>query len=370
MSQQPHNALDESFVLPTFSDDDFTGDQADLATMSQQPQSAIDESLVLPNLSDDDFAGDQADLAAISQQQTSAIDESSVRPTLTGNNGTGAVRIKDATPRTTFRPKPYHIVAFPTRQQMNTISPFFSDDDFAGDQADLATMSQQPQSALDESLVLPTFNDEDLAGDQADLAAPQPPWWRGGRGRIIIIAVILLFVILGGIVLAIRLTRRPTRVYQTATVTQGNFALTISATGPLQGGIYNINFSGSGIISELDVKVGQTVKQGQVLAILNKTSLQDAVNTAQATVMQDITTVNNNSSSSGATQAQSASSIAGDQKAVTTSQTNLSQAQAQATASVSAAQTGLSNSQTNLSKVQAQSSADVKAPQTPPRHDP
>src|SRR5258708_2715594 len=250
------------------------------------------------------------------------------------------------------------------------VLPTFSDDDFTGDQADLATMSQQPQSALDESLVLPTFNDEDLAGDQANLAAPQPPWWRGGRGRIIIIAVILLFVILGGIVLAIRLTRRPTRVYQTANVTQGNFSLTISATGPLQGGIYNINFTGGGIISELDVKVGQTVKQGQVLAILNKTSLQDAVNTAQATVMQDITSVNNNSSSSGATQAQSASSIASDQKDVTTAQTNLTQAQAQATASVSAAQTDLTKPRTTLSNTHAQPAPAVKAPQTPPRHDP
>src|SRR5260370_18532330 len=149
MPQQPHDALDESFVLPTFSDDDFADDQADLATMSQQPQSALDES--------------------------------SVQPTLTGIHDTGAVRIKDATPRTTFRFKPFHIVAFPTRKQMNTINPFFSDDDFAGDQADLATMSQQPQSALDQSLVLPTFLDDDFAGDQAGLAAPQPPWWRGRR---------------------------------------------------------------------------------------------------------------------------------------------------------------------------------------------
>src|SRR5260370_147657 len=230
-------------------------------------------------------------------------------------------------------------------------------------------MSQQSHDALDESFVLPTFSDDDLAGDQADLAAPQPPWWRGGRGRIIIIAVILLLVLLGGIVLAMRLTRRPTRVYQTANVTQGNFSLTVSATGPLQGGIYNINFSGSGIISELDVKVGQTVKQGQVLAILNKTSLQDAVNTAQATVMQDITTVNNNSSSSGATHAQSASSIASDQKDVTTAQTNLTQAQAQATASVSAAQTDLSNAPANLPKTQAQQATAVKAAQTTLRKD-
>src|SRR5437870_3500301 len=109
------------------------------------------------------------------------------------------------------------------------------------DHEELTCKSPQPQSALDESFVLPTFSDDDFAGDQADLAAPRPPWWRGRRG-IIIIAVILLLVILGGIVLGIRLTRRPTRVYQTAPVTRGNFSLTVSATGPLQGGTYNINF--------------------------------------------------------------------------------------------------------------------------------
>ena len=35
MPQQSHDALDESFVLPTFNDDDLAGDQADLAAMSQ-----------------------------------------------------------------------------------------------------------------------------------------------------------------------------------------------------------------------------------------------------------------------------------------------------------------------------------------------
>src|SRR5258708_39669093 len=101
MSQQPHNALDESFVLPTFSDDDFTGDQADLATMSQQPQSAIDESLVLPNLSDDDFAGDQADLAARSHRWRRALGESLGNPTLIGMLVIAAASVNAAPQRTT-----------------------------------------------------------------------------------------------------------------------------------------------------------------------------------------------------------------------------------------------------------------------------
>ena len=44
---------------------------------------------------------------------------------------------------------------------------------------------------------------------------------------------------------------------------------------------------------QIDVSVGQTVVKGQVLAKLNKTSLQDALNAAQATVLSAQTGVNN-----------------------------------------------------------------------------
>src|SRR6266487_1298889 len=222
-------------------------------------------------------------------------------------------------------------------------------------------MSQQQQSAINESLILPDFSDEDdVAGDQDDLSVPKPPWWRRRGGIIIIISVILLIVLLGGLVLAVQLTRRQARVFQTAKVIQGNLTLIVSATGPLQGGTYNVDFSGTGIISELDVKMGQTVTKGQVLAKLDKTSLQDAVNQAQAAVMAAITTVNNNGSSSSATQGQSTANIAAAQTTLSNAQTNLAKVQDQSQVSITAAQTTLDNAITNYHKVQAQSSANVR----------
>lgn len=61
----------------------------------------------------------------------------------------------------------------------------------------------------------------------------------------------------------------------------------------MQSSIYNLVFTGSGTIAKIDVSVGQTVTKGQVLAELDKTSLQDALNAAQATVLSAQTGVNN-----------------------------------------------------------------------------
>src|SRR5947209_3573832 len=138
-------------------------------------------------------------------------------------------------------------------------------------------MLQDPSNPI---LSLPSFADNDA--DEA--IAPSLPWWRR-RGPIIAISILLLALILGGVVLAVLRNMRPQTTYQYQKVYQNNFALTVSATGPLQSGVYNVVFSGSGKLTEIDVKVGQTVTQGQVLGKLDKTSLQDAVDQAQAAVL-------------------------------------------------------------------------------------
>ncbi len=55
----------------------------------------------------------------------------------------------------------------------------------------------------------------------------------------------------------------------------------------------------SGIIQKIDVKVGQKVTRGQVLAELDKTALQDAVNQAQAAVNADQDALYNTEVSTG-----------------------------------------------------------------------
>src|SRR6266705_1208539 len=193
-------------------------------------------------------------------------------------------------------------------------------------------MSQQTPNVPGPVLALPGLADSE---DDASLGSPSPPWWRR-RGVIIGIVILLLVILLGGLLLTF-LNRKPRVAYQFQQATQGNLAVTISATGPLQGGVYNINFSGSGTISQIDVKVGQSVVKGQILAKLDKTSLQDAVDQAQAMVNTDLAAVTNSNNGSSATQGQSSASIVAAETALSNAETNLTKVKAQATANIAVA---------------------------------
>src|SRR5437868_11579177 len=137
-------------------------------------------------------------------------------------------------------------------------------------------MAQQKQSAEaqntpNQSLILPGFSNGNDLGMQGSATGPLRPWWRR-RAVIIGIAVVLLVVLAGGL-LYTRLNQQAPPAYQYAPVTQGDLALSIDATGPLQSpATYNLVAAATGIINKIDVKVGQRVTQGQVLAELDKTA--------------------------------------------------------------------------------------------------
>ncbi|MGH2508948.1 MAG: biotin/lipoyl-binding protein, partial [Ktedonobacteraceae bacterium] len=133
-------------------------------------------------------------------------------------------------------------------------------------------LTQPPTRQL---LNLPSFGEHDTADDA--YGGSPPPWWRRRKG-VSIIVVILLVVLLGGLVFN-AIHRKPRVTYQSQQVTQGNLVLTVSATGPVLSGTYNLIFSGQGgKIDAIDVKIGQQVTEGQTLAQLDTTLLQDAVN--------------------------------------------------------------------------------------------
>ena len=140
--------------------------------------------------------------------------------------------------------------------------------------------------------------------------------------------------------------------------------MSISATGPLQSSIYNVVFSGTGKIAEIDVKVGQTVSQGQILAKLDKTSLQDAYNEAQANVLAAVAALNNAMTTSGKTQAQSQANVAAAQTALNNARKGLTTTQAQSQANIASAQTSLADAQANLLKVEQVSEASIASAQT------
>ena len=104
---------------------------------------------------------------------------------------------------------------------------------------------------------------------------------------IIGFVLLVLVVLVGGFVYAKMGSPAPT-TYQYQQVTQGDLALTVSATGPLQSpATYNLVATGTGKINAINVRVGQRVNKGQVLAQLDTVALQDAVNQAQASVNAD-----------------------------------------------------------------------------------
>src|SRR6266536_830561 len=223
-------------------------------------------------------------------------------------------------------------------------------------------MSPTMQQTEDQVLSLPDFS-AIAPEDQVAPLPPRRPWWRRRRGIITIILIALL-ILAGFLAFFLYLGRQRPITYQFQQAIQGNFSLTVSATGPLQSAIYNLVFTGTGTISEIDVTVGQTVTKGQVLAKLNKTSLQDAVNTAQAGVLSAQTGVNTAQANLNKAQAQSNANVQSAQVTLNNAQASLGTTQTQSQTGINTAQTTLSNDQTSLSHTQAQSAANNAAAQT------
>jgi HlyD family secretion protein len=75
---------------------------------------------------------------------------------------------------------------------------------------------------------------------------------------------------------------------RTATVSSGDLTLSASGSGTLQAGqSVDLSFSTKGTVAELNVKVGDTVKAGQVLASLSKSASLDAnLSAAQLGLLQ------------------------------------------------------------------------------------
>ncbi len=202
----------------------------------------------------------------------------------------------------------------------------------------LAFMSQQQQPGSGGLLAIPGLGGEDEEEEEEVALPPSPPWWR--RRGAIIAFILLVLLILGIIFLPGILFPKRMVTFTTQPVTTGNLAQTITATGPLQGATYNINFKGTGTISQIDVVVGQHVNKGQIVAKLDPVSLQDAVNQAQSAYNAALATLQSDLANSGATQGQGG-------------------------ANISAAETTLSNARTNLTKVKRRDRP-VFLPRRPP----
>lgn len=138
-----------------------------------------------------------------------------------------------------------------------------------------------------------------------------PPLRKRNRVWVMVLLVVLLVVLLGGVLFYVRRSSQSPVQYTQQAVNYGNIAVTASATGPIDPKAqYDLNFAASGVVSEIDVHVGQQVKAGQTLAKLNSTSLQDALTQAQQMLTSDQVSYNDALNSQSATLSQANAAIA------------------------------------------------------------
>jgi len=142
--------------------------------------------------------------------------------------------------------------------------------------------------------------------------------------------------------------------YQTSAVKQGTVQVTVSASGPVTiPASVPLSFPNSGKLSEVDVSIGQSVSAGQVLAKLDPTALQIAVDQAQAALVQQ--QANLTKVAAGATPeavAAAQAQIAAAQTTLDNAQKSLADAQATSTTAIASAQTDVSTAQLTLTASQ------------------
>src|SRR3989441_1230155 len=102
--------------------------------------------------------------------------------------------------------------------------------------------------------------------------------WLAGLG---LVAVVLVGLIARDTVLA----KPAAATIRTSSADRGTVTSVVSGTGSLvPAGRMNVNFKVAGTLSEVDIRVGDTVKTGQVLARLDPTTQQAALSQAQASL--------------------------------------------------------------------------------------
>jgi HlyD family secretion protein len=166
-------------------------------------------------------------------------------------------------------------------------------------------------------------------------ARRRPRWW------LVIAAVLVIVAILASIVIV--RSRASAVSYATVPVQTGALAQTVTASGTLNPqNTINVGSQVSGSILEIDADFNSKVKKGQILAKLDPTTFQAALDQANATVAQSVAqavatgaTASGGPSSVEEAQAQAQASAAGVQAAKMTAD---------------AAQAAIATAQTNVTK--------------------
>ena len=184
--------------------------------------------------------------------------------------------------------------------------------------------------------------------DENVLARPEMSGWRRYRWPLVGAAVVLIGAAIG---LSLWLTSGSSPAGGlsittiTVPVTTGTIQSTVTSSGTIEPASQaNLNFAVSGAVTAVDVKAGQTVKAGQVLATVATTALSEDLNAAQEqlTSAQDKLSSDESSDASTSQLDSDQASVTSAESSVSTAQTNLNDASLTSTISGTVASVDLS----------------------------
>ncbi|HZO94890.1 MAG TPA: efflux RND transporter periplasmic adaptor subunit [Candidatus Baltobacteraceae bacterium] len=176
------------------------------------------------------------------------------------------------------------------------------------------------------------------------------PARRRPRWLLVLAAVACILAIVASVVVV--RSRAGAVTYTTTPVTTGSLAQTVTASGTLNPqNTIDVGTQVSGTISEIDADFNAHVKKGQVLAKLDSTTFQAAVDQAQASLQQ----AEAQAAASGATASGGPSAVAEAEAQAQSAAASAQAAQANAAASkaaIATAQTGVTKDQAALALAQ------------------
>jgi HlyD family secretion protein len=166
----------------------------------------------------------------------------------------------------------------------------------------------------------------------------RPRWWFAVAAVVVVIAIVASIILVR--------SRASAVTYTTVPVQTGSLAQTVTASGTLNPqNTISVGTQVSGTISEIDSDFNSHVKKGQILAKLDPTTFQAALDQATATLAQSEA----QAQASGATASGGPAAVAAAQAQAQAASAGMRVAQATANASNAA----IATAQTNVSKAQS-----------------
>jgi HlyD family secretion protein len=233
-------------------------------------------------------------------------------------------------------------------------------------------------------------NDEFIVDEVSSASSPARRWpvtwvsgrWREGWNRrrqwLPFVAIALLLLALIALVAGVVHARQPFPMSQR--VTQGTLTASLTTSGTVRSAVYGADFSVTGKVAQISVKVGQLVNAGDTLATLDNTPFKDAVAEAQAAVTGANSVLSSAQSNQNKVEAQanamidaasdqesaSVSACKGNSSCISRARSQFASVQAQADAMNADAQQKVdqAQAQVNTAKAQLQTAQDNEASAT------